>query len=64
MNCLRITDKDEKEYNITICTSRELYDPDTDEIRYIPFDPKRLTPLEEKIKNERRKIEWMKRIKS
>jgi hypothetical protein len=63
MNCLRISDIDENEYNITICTSRELYEPDTYEVRYIPIDPRRLEPLEEKIKKERRKIDWIKRIK-
>ena len=64
MNCLRISDIDENEYIITICTSRELYESDTDEVRYLPFDPKRVEPLEEKIKKERRKIDWIKRIKN
>ena len=64
MNCLRINDEDENEYIITICTSKELYESETEEIRYIPFDTNRLKPLVEKIKKERRKIEWMNRIKS
>ena len=63
MNYLRISDKDENEYIITICTNRELYEPYTEEVRYVPFDPKRLEPLEEKIKKERRKIDWINRIK-
>ena len=64
MNCLRFNDEDEKEYVITICNSQELYEQDTDKTRYIPFDPKRLEPIEERIKKELRKIEWSKRIKS
>jgi hypothetical protein len=62
MNCLKIDEKDENEYSITICTSRELYEPGTEEIHYVPFDPKRMEPLEDRIKKERRKIEWQKRI--
>jgi hypothetical protein len=64
MKCLRTNPEDEKEYYITICTNRELYDPDTEEIRYVPFDPKRLEPLDERIKKGRRKIEWGNRAKS
>ena len=61
MNCLRVIEGEEKEYQVTICTNRELYDPDAEEIRYIPFDPKRLDPLEDRIKKARKKIDWMKR---
>jgi hypothetical protein len=64
MNCLKILPEDHKEYQLTICTNRELYEPDSEEIRYVPFDPNRLEPLEDRIKKERKKIEWDNRFKS
>jgi hypothetical protein len=64
MNCIRINPEDPQEYQVTICTNRELYDPESEEIRYIPFDPKRLKPLDERIRRERRKIDWENRMKS
>ena len=63
MNCLRIDSEDPLEYQITICTNRELYEPESEEIRYMPFDPKRLEPLDERIRKERRKIDWGNRMK-
>ena len=61
MNCLKIIKDEEKEFQITICTNRELYDPDAENIKYIPFDPSRLDSLDDRIKKARRKIEWGKR---
>lgn len=49
---------------VTICTNKELYDPDTEEIRYVPFDTERLQDLSEKIRIEKRKIEWRQRMSS
>jgi hypothetical protein len=62
MNCLSINNDDGLGYSITICTSRELYESDTNGVKYIPFDPSRLKPLKDRIKNERKKIEWRKRV--
>ncbi len=53
-----------KECRVTICTNKELFNPDTVEIKYVPFDPERLQSLAAKIKIERRKIEWRRRMKS
>lgn len=53
-----------RECRVTICTNKELFNPDTVEIKYVPFDPERLQSLSAKIKIERRKIEWRKRMKS
>ena len=53
-----------RECKITICTNKELFDPDTDEINYIPFDPERLQSLDERIRNERKKIDWRNRMRS
>lgn len=55
---LRGSSEEPPEYIVTICTNRELYEPHAEEIRYIPFDPTRLEPLEDRIKKERRKIDW------
>jgi len=60
----RAIDNDVKECRVTICTNKELLNPDTVEIKYVPFDPERLQSLAAKIKIERRKIEWRKRMKS
>jgi hypothetical protein len=64
MNCLRADPDDSHTYHVTICTNRELYEPEAEEIKYIPFEPKRLKPLNERIRDERKKIDWMKRMKS
>jgi len=62
MNYLRIDPQDQNEYQVTICTNRELFEPHAEEIRYIPFDPKRLEPLEDRIKKERKRIDWENRM--
>lgn len=58
MNCLKQSQEKENEYRITLCTNKELYYPQAETIRYIPFDPRRLDPLKERIEEGRRKIEW------
>lgn len=57
-------EKGVRECRVTICTNKELFSPETVEIKYVPFDPERLQSLPTKIKIERRKIEWRKRMKS
>jgi hypothetical protein len=52
------------ECKVTICTNKELFGTDVNEINYIPFDPERLESLEERIKKERKKIDWRNRMKS
>lgn len=63
LECLSI-ENGVRECRVTICTNKELFNPDTVEIKYVPFDPERLQSLSAKIKIERRKIEWRKRMKS
>ena len=61
LNALECTPGEkEKECKVTICTNKELFDPDADVINYIPFDPGRLEPLTERIKKGRKKIDWRK----
>ena len=64
MNCLKINHENPQEYQVTICTNRELYEPHAEEIRYVPFDPKKLEPLEDRIKKERKRIDWENRMDS
>lgn len=64
MNCLKINPENTHEYTVTICTNRELYEPESEVLRYIPFDPKRLERLDERIRKERRKIDWENRMKT
>lgn len=53
-----------RECRMTICTNKELFDSTAKELNYIPFDPSRLESLEEKIKKERKKIDWRRRMES
>jgi hypothetical protein len=64
MNCIRVNPKNPQEFHITICTNRELYEPNSIKIRYIPFDPKQLEALDVRIKKERKKIEWENRFEN
>ena len=64
MNCLRINPQDPQEFQVTICTNRELYESQAEEIRYVPFDPNKLEPLEDRIKKERKRIDWENRMDS
>ena len=56
MNCLQVNPDDPLEFKITVCTNRELFEPEAETLRYVPFDPKRLEPLEDRIKKERKRI--------
>jgi hypothetical protein len=62
MNCLKVNPENRQEYWITICTNRELYEPYAEKIQYVPFNPKKIEPLEDKIAKERKKIEWENRM--
>ena len=63
MNCLECTQKDDGtlECKVVLCKTQELVDPEMDETLWIPFDPKRLKPLEDRIKEEEQKIKWQMR---
>ena len=64
MRGLQVSSDDPIELRVTICTNRELFESESETIRYVPFDPKRLEPLEDRIKKERRRIEWENRMNS
>ena len=64
MRGLQVNLDDPIELRVTLCTNRELFEPESEAIRYVPFDPKRLEPLEDRINKERKKIEWENRMNS
>ena len=64
LNCLQVSPDDPLELRVTICSNRELFEPEAETIRYVPFDPKRLEPLEDRINKERKRIEWENRMNS
>jgi hypothetical protein len=66
MNCLTSFDESgaERECTVTICRAKELYGVDDEEMRWVPFDPKKLESLEEKVKNLRRRAMWRRRVGS
>lgn len=66
MNCLTCSDESgaEREFRVTICRAKDLYGVDGEEMRWVPFDPKKLESLEEKVKNLRRMVEWRRRVGS
>jgi hypothetical protein len=61
---LQVNPDDTIELRVTICTNRELFEPESETIRYVPFDPKRLVPLEDRINKERKRIDWEDRMNS
>ena len=61
---LQVNPDDPIELRVTICTNRELFEPESETIRYVPFDPKSLEPLEDRINKERKRIEWEDRMNS
>ncbi len=62
LDCANI--KGVRECSVTICTNKELFDTDTEEISYIPFDPDRLQSLADRITKEQKKIDWQNRMYS
>ncbi|MCW4051204.1 MAG: hypothetical protein NWE89_15885 [Candidatus Bathyarchaeota archaeon] len=66
LNCLRCeeTGENPRECSVTICLTRELYDPGIEEVTWVPFEPDKLDSLGERIRKLRRKVEWRSRMKS
>ena len=65
MNCLRCTaaGPNAKECTVTICLTRELTSTYIDESVWTPFDPGRLEPMEERLKDMHRKNMWSRRVR-
>ena len=48
---------------VTICRSSELIGPQVERDDWVPFDPARLRPLDERLKEARRRAKWAGRMK-
>lgn len=46
-----------------ICRSTELIGPDAERDEWMPFDPTRIRPLDERIRDAKKKARWKKRLK-
>lgn len=65
LNCLERDSPQEgnQTCRVTICRSSELIGPNVERDDWVPFDPARLKPLDERIKEARRRAEWASRMK-
>jgi hypothetical protein len=62
MDCLKCGPEENRtrECRVTICNAKELYNSAT-ETRWVPFDPERLEPLADRVKNVENRTIWEKR---
>jgi hypothetical protein len=65
MKCLNCEEVDEKNVDckVTICMTKELYDADAMETKWISFDPQKLDTLEERVQRLRKNVQWSKRFR-
>ncbi len=47
-----------RECRVVICTSEELFNHPTDEATWVPFDPEKLEPFEEKVRRLEENARW------
>jgi len=48
---------------LTICKSVELIGPDVEKDEWMPFDPTRMRPLDERIRDAKKRAKWRQRLK-
>ena len=48
---------------LTICRSVELIGPDVERDEWMPFDPTRMRPLDERIRDAKKRARWRQRLK-
>ncbi len=60
MNCLDCEPRKGliRECRVVICTSEELFNHPTDEATWVPFDPEKLEPFEEKVRRLEENARW------
>lgn len=51
-----------RECRVTICNSKELYDPEAEDKSWVPFDPDKLDSLSDRIKKLKKKVKWSNRM--
>ncbi len=49
---------------LTICKSSELIGPDAKRDEWMPFDPTRIRPLDERIRDAKKKARWRQRLRA
>ncbi len=49
--------------SFTICRSTELIGPDAEKDEWMPFDPTRMKPLDERIRDAKKRARWKQRLK-
>ncbi len=61
---LRVEPPTKKVQNLgfTICRSTELIGPDALKDEWMPFDPSRLRPLEERVRDAKKRARWKQRL--
>ena len=64
MDCLRWGETVDgvRECTVTVCRSEELHGFPSEESAWVPFDPERLEPLEERLEKLRKRVEWDERL--
>jgi hypothetical protein len=64
MGCLRWgeTVDGARECRVTVCRSEELHGFPSEGTTWVPFDPERLEPLEERLERLRSRVEWSERL--
>jgi hypothetical protein len=50
-------------FSVTICRSMELIGPEAMQDEWMPFDPTRLRPLDERIRDAKKRARWKLRLK-
>jgi hypothetical protein len=48
---------------LTICRSNELIGPDAEKDEWMPFDPTRMKPLDERIRDAKKRARWKQRLR-
>lgn len=51
-------------FRITICKRTELIGSDAEKDEWIPYDPTRMRPLDERIRDAKKRARWKERLKS
>jgi hypothetical protein len=49
---------------LTICKSAELIGPDAERDEWMPFDPTRMRPLDERIRDAKKRARWRQRLRA
>lgn len=60
----RTLDDGRRECSVVICSDRELFDYDSEENHWIPFDPLKIESLQDKILKRRKRMEWENRVET